>query len=39
MLAGDWVHIGAGATVLVIGLVLLGTIAASVWANSGLRAR
>jgi hypothetical protein len=29
MLASDWVHISAGASVLVIGIVLLTTIAAS----------
>ena len=31
MLASDWVHISAGASVLVIGIVLLATIAASAW--------
>jgi len=31
MLAGDWVHISAGASVLVIGIVLLTTIVASAW--------
>jgi tellurite resistance protein TerC len=31
MLANDWVHISAGASVLVIGIVLLTTIAASAW--------
>jgi tellurite resistance protein TerC len=30
MLAGDWIHIGPGTSVLVIGLVLLTTITASV---------
>jgi tellurite resistance protein TerC len=39
MLAGDWVHISAGATVLVIGLVLLGTIAASTWLGNAVRRR
>jgi tellurite resistance protein TerC len=29
MLANDWIHIGAGASVLVIGIVLIATIAAS----------
>ena len=31
MLANDWVHIGAGASVLVIGIVLITTMAASAW--------
>jgi tellurite resistance protein TerC len=31
MLAGHWVHISAGASVLVIGVVLLATVAASAW--------
>jgi tellurite resistance protein TerC len=31
MLLSDWVHISAGASVLVIGIVLLATIAASAW--------
>ena len=31
MLASNWVHISAGASVLVIGIVLLATIAASAW--------
>jgi predicted tellurium resistance membrane protein TerC len=29
MLAGDWFHISAGASVLIIGAILLATIAAS----------
>jgi len=31
MLASTWVHISAGVSVAVIGVVLLATIAASVW--------
>jgi tellurite resistance protein TerC len=31
MLATDWVHISPGASVLIIGVVLLATIAVSVW--------
>jgi tellurite resistance protein TerC len=34
MLAGDWIHIGPGASVLVIALVLLTTTAASVLAGN-----
>jgi tellurite resistance protein TerC len=32
MLASDWVHIGAGASIVVIGVVLLATVGASLWA-------
>jgi len=35
MLASKWVEISAGASVAIIGLVLLATIAASVWQKSG----
>jgi tellurite resistance protein TerC len=34
MLASDWVHITPGVSVLIIGVVLLATIAASVWRGS-----
>jgi len=34
MLASEWVHVSAGASVAVIGVVLLGTVAASVWQKS-----
>lgn len=34
MLASEWVHVSAGVSVAVIGLVLLATIAASVWQKS-----
>ena len=33
MLATDWIHISAGVSVLVIGLVLAATIAASLWSG------
>jgi tellurite resistance protein TerC len=36
MLASDWVHISAGTSVLVIGLVLLATIAASAWLGNSV---
>jgi tellurite resistance protein TerC len=32
MLASDWIHIGPGLSIFVIALVLLVTVAASVWA-------
>jgi len=34
MLASEWVHVSAGVSVAVIGVVLLATIAASVWQKS-----
>jgi len=34
MLASEWVHISAGVSVAAIGVVLLATIAASVWQKS-----
>ena len=34
MLTADWVHVSAGVSVAVIGLVLLATVAASVWRRS-----
>jgi tellurite resistance protein TerC len=34
ILASEWVHVSAGVSVTVIGLVLLATIAASVWQKS-----
>jgi len=34
MLASEWVHVSAGASVAVIGVVLLATVAASVWQKS-----
>jgi len=34
MLTSEWVHISAGVSVAVIGVVLLATIAASVWQKS-----
>jgi tellurite resistance protein TerC len=34
MLASDWVHVSAGVSVLIIAVVLLATIAASVWRGS-----
>jgi hypothetical protein len=37
MLAADWIHISAVASVLVIGVVLLATIAASALLGNGWR--
>ena len=34
MLASEWVHVSAGVSVAIIGVVLLATIAASVWQKS-----
>jgi len=34
MLASEWVHVSAGVSVAIIGVVLLVTIAASVWQKS-----
>ena len=34
MLASEWVHISAGVSVAIIGVVLLTTIAASLWQKS-----
>ena len=34
MLASDWIHIGPGQSILVIGVVLFATVAASLWAPS-----
>jgi len=34
MLASEWVHISAGVSMAVIGVVLLATIAASLWQKS-----
>jgi predicted tellurium resistance membrane protein TerC len=34
MLASEWVHVSAGVSVAVIAVVLLATIAASVWQKS-----
>jgi hypothetical protein len=33
LLTQEWIHISAGASVLVIGIILVTTIAASVWAG------
>jgi len=37
MLASDWIHIGPGRSILVIGIVLLVTVGASLWAASPAR--
>jgi tellurite resistance protein TerC len=37
MLASDWIHISAGLSVLVIGVVLLVTVGASLWGTSPAR--
>lgn len=34
MLASDWIHIGPGQSILVIGVVLIATVLASIWAPS-----
>jgi TerC family integral membrane protein len=34
MLASDWIHISAGASIVVIAVVLLATVGASVWAGA-----
>jgi tellurite resistance protein TerC len=34
MLANDWIHISPGVSVLIIGVILLATVAASVWRGS-----
>jgi tellurite resistance protein TerC len=38
MLATDWIHISAGVSVLIIGVVLLATVVASLWRDNTRRA-